>query len=64
MALEKGVEKWGTIELVANLKGAIGVVAWASLLTNELFSNRRDFPGSLVGIKDIDFVGRSEAETP
>jgi hypothetical protein len=21
-------------------------------------------PGSLVGIKDIDFVGRSEAETP
>ena len=22
------------------------------------------FPGSLVGAKDIDFVGRSEAETP
>jgi hypothetical protein len=25
---------------------------------------KRFVPGSLVGIKDIDFVGRSEAETP
>ena len=26
--------------------------------------SKRFVPGSLVGIKDIDFVGRSEAETP
>ena len=26
--------------------------------------SKRFVPGSLVGSKDIDFVGRSEAETP
>ena len=26
--------------------------------------SKRFVPGSLVGVKDIDFVGRSEAETP
>jgi hypothetical protein len=26
--------------------------------------SKRFVPGSFVGIKDIDFVGRSEAETP
>ena len=26
--------------------------------------SKRFVPGSLVGIKDIDFVGRSDAETP
>jgi hypothetical protein len=30
----------------------------------ELVQSKRFVPGSLVGIKDIDFVGRSEAETP
>ena len=29
-----------------------------------LRSSQDDDHGSLVGIKDIDFVGRSEAETP
>ena len=31
---------------------------------NLLKLSKRFVPGSLVGIKDIDFVGRSEAETP
>ena len=31
---------------------------------NWFAKSKRFVPGSLVGIKDIDFVGRSEAETP
>ena len=43
----------------------VGVGRWGRVARLSLdFLVKRFVPGSLVGIKDIDFVGRSEAETP
>jgi hypothetical protein len=48
------------LDLRVNTKGAHRHQGMPSLGQQ----SKRFVPGSLVGIKDIDFVGRSEAETP
>jgi hypothetical protein len=47
---------------VRNGEIGAGGACWSGIV--ELSQSKRFVPGSLVGIKDIDFVGRSEAETP
>ena len=45
-------------------RGGLGGTESPQLLSFILQQSKRFVPGSLVGSKDIDFVGRSEAETP
>ena len=42
-------------------RGQCQKLSWKFKLVQQ---SKRFVPGFLVGIKDIDFVGRSEAETP
>ena len=62
-------QNWWWLWPVVSL--CVGVV-WADAVIRPILGDKSResphhswfVPGSLVGIKDIDFVGRSEAETP